>query len=106
MADCPWPSRPDPCNDCWAEIYYHIAGRHATSPILPKPGFCQDAAFVAHMWDATQRDLKTAVEALGKRLKEADTLQARITELEGGEATRIAEIFDEARQEAAEADER
>jgi hypothetical protein len=39
------------CKGCWAAIFQHLI-EHPTDPILPRPEFCQDAAFIAYTLDS------------------------------------------------------
>lgn len=51
MTDCPRDWREgDGCAGCWAHIFHRLTVA-PSAPILPRPEFCQDAAFVAYVLD-------------------------------------------------------
>ena len=70
MSDCPRDGL-DGCHNCWGQIFAHLASeRGQETPILPRPEFCQDAAFTAWCLDG--------------RLKTIHELQDLLTQARGG----------------------
>ena len=52
MSDCgrSW-DKGQGCDGCWTAIFQHLI-TEPTAKILPRPEFCQDAAFVAYTLDS------------------------------------------------------
>jgi hypothetical protein len=57
------------CKGCWASIFDRLVNA-PTDPILPRPEFCQDAAFIAFMLDQRLPD-EAEIAQLPESLREA-----------------------------------
>jgi hypothetical protein len=54
------------CKGCWAAILHQLITEPA-GPILPRPDFCQDAAFIAYTLDSRLAS-KEALDAIGRKI--------------------------------------
>lgn len=67
MSDCgrDW-GKQQGCDGCWTAIFEHLIAKPA-EPILPRPEFCQDAAYVAYILDSRMAS-REALDAIGKKI--------------------------------------
>ena len=54
------------CKGCWADILQHLI-MNPDEKILPRPNFCQDAAFIAFTLDSRLAS-KEALDAIGRKI--------------------------------------
>jgi hypothetical protein len=54
------------CRGCWFAIFHHLILEPA-GKILPRPDFCQDAAFIAYALDSRLAS-KEALDAIGNQV--------------------------------------
>lgn len=74
MSDCGRPWGMDvidgTCKGCWAAIFQHLITK-PTEKILPRPEFCQDAAFIAYTLDSRLAS-QDALDAIGRKILSRD----------------------------------
>jgi hypothetical protein len=79
MSDCGRPWGMDvvhgTCKGCWFAILHHLI-MDPTGKILPKPEFCQDAAFIAFILDSRLASAD-ALNAIGRKITTAEDTASR-----------------------------